>query len=109
MRNILPDDIQPFIFCACTHTNTDVYICTYTGTLFDIMHHSTLRPLHMMANCTAIIINPICCEWNSHLSAQYIAVNIRFSLTTFKESAGSGFLWLADMNKHVVQCTSNFC
>lgn len=73
MKHILPDDIQAFIFCACTHTHIYTHARTYTGpSLLDIMHCTELKPLHMMANSTPIATNPICCEWEfTPLSSMY--------------------------------------
>jgi hypothetical protein len=41
---------------------------------------------------------PVSMCWDTHILFQCTSVNLRFSLTTVKESARNGFLLLTDMH-----------
>jgi hypothetical protein len=55
----------------------------------------------MVAGSTAIIYIPHCHQSGSRIVFQYVTVNNRFLLTIFKEGAGNGFLWLANLSSHL--------
>jgi len=52
----------------------------------------------MVGGSIVIATVPVSMRWDTHILFQCTLVNLRFSLSTVKESARNGFLWLADMH-----------
>jgi len=65
--------------------------------LCDNLCHFSLRPFSMTAGSTVIGTVQFAVCWGPHSFAQCTTVSVMCLFTIFKEGAGSGSLWVADM------------